>query len=386
MKPLILCLLFFIGNASLIPKEFLPKRRDCTLASVYEPSCYCLYPEWLKVPWNIDFMMSFVNYNKFVAPISFESFVHRMVFRPFSHFHQKNFEWLVVSREPRKEEPPLIPLKQHRIWISKGNGILDRSLFRPDYFANIKNDFQFLGPSWEYIFWFYKEPFDPFIQKQISAIFSGAQVSFRDARSLELGGPYREELELQFQKKFFNCMADSLRLQILAQEGGLYVDTDIKLNYNVTKFAFRTRLLMLSQPLFLFHHFMMVAPHFHSELLLNVTYAHRNNFNGFMELYNRVALDPEPSVVILVRHHLGDFLYSHKSEKRYASGSEPSNLRVHSHDVNMMVRKALLPYFGQSYQVFPDVLRFLKEPVVVYRKEMEETAPWFDLGGVIRNY
>ena len=134
----------------------------------------------------------------------------------------------------------------------------------------VVKDFQKLGTSWEYIFWYYKEPMDQESIQKISKLTKGRS-RFVDIKELDLPKDVMLEFELQYRRKLFNCIADSLRLHILAIQGGLYLDTDIELKYNVTKFAYQTKMLMISHPMFLFHHFMLVAPNYKPELLLNVT-------------------------------------------------------------------------------------------------------------------
>lgn len=384
MRGLLLFFLVFPPGWALIPSPFELSNEFplCSRAEVFDSDCFCVHDGWRRVPWNMDIIMNFINFNKFIRETSFEDFIHRMVFQPFSHFHEKNLHWLFSLREPKCQDTPLVPLKLHRIWISnKETG--NPSIFAQDFLKNAESDLKVLGNGWEFVFWFFKEPMQEDTRDWLFGVFKWSKLSFRDVRSLDLDSELLQELEAQYSNGLFSCMADSLRLHILVQEGGLYVDADIRINYNVTKFAFNTKLLMLSHPLFLFHHFLMAAPRFHSELLLNVTYAHRNNFNAIMNEYSLVAEHRKPPIVILVRDLMHNILYTHKSERRLPNPvpkAAASNSRVHNHDIRLMVRRVVKPYFGTTYEILPDVMKYLKEPVIVRRKETKQLGGWLELG------
>jgi hypothetical protein len=349
---------------------------DCSKASVFDKNCYSLAKKWEEIPWNVDFLMNFINYNKFYHRISYEDYMHKMVVRHFTFYHFKHLDILKRAPEPYPGQVPLVPLKLHRIWITSPEpGKTKGAPFPDKYLSNVSKDFKRLGPGWEYIFWFYKQRIDPESEQKILAV-TQRKARFVDIQELKLDEDFLREIESQYQKRIFNCMADSLRLHILAQQGGLYLDTDIELKYNVTKFAFQTKMLVISHPMFLFHHFMLMAPNYKPELILNVTYAHRNNYNAIMSEYYKFADDTKPEIVVLCRHHLWSGLYEHKSERSYNDKSRGmnSNIRLHNHNVYAISKMTFKPYYGLSYEIFEKDLQNLQEQVIIFRSESNEKA------------
>lgn len=357
-----------------LAKQFLKEVPKCSRNSVSDKNCYSMAENWDKIPWNVDFLMNFINFNKFYHRISYEDYMHQMVMRHFTYYHFKHMDLLRNAPEPRPGDVPLVPLKLHRIWITSPEPGKSRGAPFPDkYLENVKKDYKRLGNQWEYIFWYYKEKMDIESEQKIKAV-TGQKAKFLDIQELNLSKEIMLDFELQYRRRLFNCMADSLRLYILAQVGGLYLDTDIELKYNVTKFAFQTKMVIISHPMFLFHHFMLVAPNYKTELLLNVTYAHRNNFNAFMSEYYKFADDPKPEIIVLCRHHLWNVLYDHKSDRSYKDKSKGmnENIRLHNYDVYAMSRKMFKPYYGMSYEIKEEDLAKLKEQVIIYRSETND--------------